>query len=93
MGIDIGFVHQARWGAPRAYALWEELSLYEQDVDGSMAVSLTLIKNINREMKEENPNLSQGDFEAGDAFVAWCEEYWRERGLEDDVYIGYIFYY
>lgn len=93
MGIDIGFVHKTRWGAPRAYALWRKLDLYEQDVDGSMMVSLTLIKNINQEFKEDDPTPDQWKIEAADAFVAWCEEYWRERGLNDEDAIPYLFYY
>lgn len=92
MGIDVGFVHQIRWGAPRAYAFWDALSLYETDVDGSNRVALTLIKNARQEFEDEhNPN--QWDIEAADAFVAWCEEYWRERGLEDEDAISVIFYY
>lgn len=94
MGLDIGFVHQTRWGAPRACALWSQLGLYEQDIaDGSMEISLAHIKTGAEDLKEDNPNLSQEAIEGLDAFVAWCEEYWRERGLEDDVAIPYLFYH
>lgn len=94
MGRDIGFVHKTRWGAPRAYALWRQLGLYEQDdADGSMMVSLTQLKMGVEDLKEDNPTLSKEALDAADAFVAWCEEYWRERGLNDEDAIPYLFYY
>lgn len=94
MGLDIGFVHQTRWGAPRACALWSQLGLYEQDIaDGSMEISLAHIKTGAEDLKEDNPNLSQEAIEGLDAFVVWCEEYWRERGLNDEDAIPYLFYY
>ena len=94
MGIDIGFVHQTRWGAPRACALWKQLGLYEQDIaDGSMMVSLAQLKTGAEDLKEDNPNLSKEALASTDAFVAWCEDYWQERGLEDDVAIPYLFYH
>ena len=79
MGLDIGIVHELKWPPRPGWALWEELSNYVVDADGTY-MSLTNVREALSEMMLKD-GVVDLDSEQGREFVEWCEEYWKQRGL------------